>query len=186
MLRVRLIAAATFVVSGIALAGCSSASSPSWVPSWLQVKPPAPPVQALQFASNPPGADVRTVDGQTCRTPCTLALPLTAQSISFAMNGFLPQSVPVEVQQTTDTPNFLPNPVAVTLQSSAPPPVAKHKRKSAKSAKTAAKPAAAKPAPAQDSAFPPPPPPQASSPYPAPPQQTIQSSPFPPPPSQRQ
>jgi hypothetical protein len=183
MLRVRLIAAATFVVSGIALAGCSSASSPSWVPSWLQVKPPAPPVQALQFASNPPGADVRTVDGQTCRTPCTLALPLTAQSISFAMNGFLPQSVPVEVQQTTDTPNFLPNPVAVTLQSSAPPPVAKKRKKSTK---TAAKPAAAKPAPAQDSAFPPPPPPQASSPYPAPPQQTIQSSPFPPPPSQQQ
>jgi hypothetical protein len=181
MLCVRLIAAVTFVVSGIALAGCSSASSPSWVPSWLQVKPPPPPVQALQFESNPPGADVRTVDGQTCRTPCTLALPLTAQSISFAMNGFLPQSVPIEVQQTTDTPNFLPNPVTATLQSSAPQPVAKKRKKSTK---TAAKPIAAKPAPAQDSAFPPPP--QANSPYPAPPQQPVQSSPFPPPPSRQQ
>src|ERR1700691_5844434 len=123
MLRVRLIAAATFVVSGIALAGCSSASSPSWVPSWLQVKPPPPPVQALQFQSEPPGADVRTVDGQTCRTPCTLALPVTAQSVSIALNGYLPQNVPIEVQQTTDTPSLSPNPVAVTLQSSAPPPV---------------------------------------------------------------
>jgi hypothetical protein len=178
MSRVRLIAAAVFVVSGVALAGCSSAS----MPSWLQLKPPPPPTQTLQFVSDPPGADVRTVDGQTCRTPCTLALPLTAQSISFAMNGFLPQSVPVEVQQTTDTPNFLPNPAAVTLQSSAPPPVAKHKRKSPK---TAAKPVAAKPAASQDSACPPPPP-QASSPYPAPPQQPMQASPFPPPPPTRQ
>jgi hypothetical protein len=179
MLRVRLIAAVAFVVSGVALAGCSSTS----MPSWLQVKPPPPPVQALQFQSEPPGADVRTVDGQTCRTPCTLALPVTAQSVSIALNGFLPQNVPLEVQQTTDTPSLSPNPVAVTLQSSAPPPVVKRPKK--KPAKTAAKPANAAPASQQDSAFPPPPPPQASSPYPSPPQQQIQSSPFPPPPSQQ-
>ena len=175
MSRVRLIAAATIAVSCVALAGCSSASSPSWVPSWLQSRPPPPPVEALQFVSDPPGADVRTIDGQTCRTPCTLALPLTAQTVSIAMNGYLPQSVPVAVQQTTDTPNFSPNPVAVTLRSSAPPPAVKPKRKVAKTAKS--KPAA--PAPPQDSAFPPPPP---SSAYPPPPQQPTQSSPFPPPP----
>jgi PEGA domain len=179
MLRLRLVAAATIVVSGIALAGCSSASSPSWVPSWLQTKPPPPPVQALQFVSDPPGADVHTIDGQTCRTPCTLALPLTAQTVSIAMNGYLPQSVPVGVQQTADTPNFLPNPVAVTLQSSAPPPVVKPKRrKVAKTAKN--KPPASAPAASQDSVFPPPPP-LTSSPPPSP-QEPPQSSPFPPPP----
>jgi hypothetical protein len=169
MLRARLIAATTFAIAGIALAGCTSASWMPSMPSWLQLKPPGPPVQALQFESEPPGADVRTTDGQTCRTPCSLALPLTAQSVNIAMNGYLPQSVSVDVTQSPEQqadnslapPNFVPNPVDVTLQSAAPQPVVKPKpRKPVKT--SAAKPTAPKrtpmAAPAQDSAFPPPPP----------------------------
>lgn len=177
MSRARLIAATAFAFVGIALAGCSSASWMPSMPSWLQLKPLAPPVQALQFETEPPGADVRAVDGQTCRTPCSLALPLTAQTVNFAMNGYLPQSVPVDVTQPTDRladnsfppPNFVPNPVEVTLQAATPPPVVRPKPH--KTIKTsAAKPAARNPAPiaapAQDSAFPPPPP--AGQPVPSP------------------
>jgi hypothetical protein len=182
MSRVRLIAAAAFAIAGIVLAGCSSTS----VPSWLQTTPPPPPTQALQFQSVPPGVDVRTVDGQTCKTPCALALPLTTQSISFAMTGYLPQTVPVQVQQS-DPPTFAPNPVVATLQSAEPKPKPKpHKPKTAKTVAKSAAPKSA--APAQDSVFPPPPPPAASSPYPDAPQpmQPATPSPFPPPPSQRQ
>jgi hypothetical protein len=180
MSRVRLVAAATFAIVGVLLAGCSSTS----VPSWLQSTPPPPPTQALQFQSNPPGADVRTADGQTCKTPCSLALPLTAQTTSFAMTGYLPQTVPIQVQQT-DPPTFAPNPVMATLQSAEPKPKVKSKPHKAKTAKSAAPKSAA---PAQDNVFPPPPAPAASTPYPAAPQpmQPAAPSPFPPPPSQHQ
>jgi hypothetical protein len=176
MLRARLIAATALATAG-ALAGCSSASWMPSMPSWLQLKPAAPPVQALQFESEPPGADVRTTDGQTCRTPCALALPLTAQSVNIAMNGYLPQTVPVDITQSGERqadnsfapPNFLPNPVEVTLQAVAPPPVGKPRPH--KTIKTSAvKPTAPRPvsaAPTQDSAFPPPPGQPVPSPYPS-------------------
>lgn len=179
MLRVRVVPAAIFALAGIALAGCTSASAPSWAPSWMTIEPPPPPVVALQFESEPPGADVRTVDGQTCRTPCSLALSLTAQTVNFTTNGHVPQSVPVDVAQS-DPPNFLPNPVQVTLQAVEAKPTVKPKpRKTAK--KTAAKPMPKSPsATAPDTAFPPPPPP--STYIPAQPQSAA-PSPFPPPPS---
>ena len=178
MLRVRLVPAAIVTLAGLALAGCTSASSPSWVPSWMTIKPPPPPVVALQFESEPPGADVRTVDGQTCRTPCSLALSLTAQTLNFTMNGHAPQSVPVDVAQS-DPPNFLPNPVQVTLQAVEAKPAVKPKpRKTAK--KTTAKPMPKSPSTAApDTAFPPPPPPSTYT--PARPQSAA-PSPFPPPP----
>jgi len=169
MLRVRL-AAAAIVGMGVALAGCSSASAPSWVPSWMTITPPPPPTLALQFESAPPGAEVRTPQGQTCKTPCSLALPLTSQSVNFALNGYVPQTVPVEVRDATA---FAPNPVEVTLQAVPKPAKPKPPRKTAATTTTAAKPAAPPPtpksarapAPAQDSAFPPPP----TSPFPPPP-----------------
>lgn len=175
MLRARLIAAVVFVM-GFALAGCTSASAPSWMPSWLTIKPPPPPTVSLQFESEPPGADVHTVDGQTCKTPCSLALPLTAQSASFGLAGYLPQTVAVEVTQSGE-PNFQPNPVQVTLQAT-PKPAAKPKpRKPKVAAKTnppAAKSEMAAPAAAaQDDASPPP---RMAAPS---------QSPFPPPPQVR-
>jgi len=164
MSRSRLIAAAAM---GLALAGCSSSStSPLF-------KPSPPPTQALQFESVPPGADVRTADGQTCRTPCSLAVPLTAQAVNFAMNGYMPQAVSVDVHQDNvfSPAVFTPNPVEGTLQAAVPVKPAKPAKPKSKTAntpsaktKTAAKSAAPQPAPvpstapAQDSAFPPPPP----------------------------
>jgi hypothetical protein len=103
MLRVRLVAA-TIVVMGLALAGCSSSSTPSWMTI-------TPPTLALQFESLPPGAEVRTPQGQTCKTPCSLALPLTPLSVNFALNGYVSETVAVEVH---DASAFAPNPVEAT------------------------------------------------------------------------
>jgi hypothetical protein len=115
---------------------------------------------------------------------------LTAQTVNFELNGFLPQTVPVEAQPSGERqadnslpPNFLPNPLAVRLQAVAAKPVAKPKPH--KPVKKTAKHAPPKPisaAPAQDNAFPPPP--QLNSPYPAPPPMPAMPSPYPQP-SQR-
>ncbi len=188
MLRSRLVAAVTFVI-GIALAGCSSTSAPSW----LTPSPPSPPMQALQFESEPPGATVQSSQGQTCLTPCSLTVPVMSQSVSIAMNGFVPQSIPLTVNQpehslfSSPPPTLSPNPVIASLQA-IPKPAVKPKRKlkpkpkvAAKTTMHAAKPPATRqpsiaapepapaPAPAQDNVFPPPPPMSPSA-FPPPPQ----------------
>ncbi len=166
MLRVRLVAAAIVVMS-VALAGCSSASAPTWMPTWMPSwMTVAPPTLALQFESAPPGADVRAPQGQTCKTPCALALPLTNQTVSFALNGYVSQTVPVEVRDSTA---FAPNPVEVTLQAVPKPAKPKPPRKAAATAAPPPAPKSARaPAPAQDSAFPPPPMPPSAFPPPPP------------------
>ena len=106
-----------------ALAGCSSASAPSW----LQTTPPPPPTQTLQFESQPAGADVHTDRGQTCRTPCSLAVPVTSQSVDFALNGYTPQTIQVSVHEpehslfSSPPPDLVPNPVRAILQAAPPP-----------------------------------------------------------------
>jgi PEGA domain len=178
MLRIR---HSVIGLATLALAGCTSSSTPSWLSS----TPPPPPTMALQFDSVPQGADVRTADGQTCKTPCTLAVPTTSQSVSFAMNGFTPQSVPVQVAEGSNPPQFQPNPVMVSLQSlpkPAKPKPHKPKPKVAARSKTApGQPSIAAPEPAgpQDNVFPPPP-------QQMPAQQDNSFPPPPPPPSGQQ
>jgi PEGA domain len=158
MLRVRLIVTASIVALAPALAGCSSS-----LPDWMSFKSSSPPPTALQFESDPPGADVRTAQGQTCLTPCSLTVPPENQSVSFAKNGYLPQTVQVTVRMPehgmfdNPPPDIQPNPVAVVLQP-APPPRRMAPRP--KPHKTAARASA-----------PPPPPPSGGSPFPPPPAQ---------------
>ncbi|MGA8611256.1 MAG: PEGA domain-containing protein [Xanthobacteraceae bacterium] len=202
MSRVELIVAATAAVMGIALGGCSG-SMPQWMSSTSQ--PAGPQMHALRFESDPPGAEVRTVKGETCQTPCALTVPTENQSVSFAKEGFEPQTVQVIAREPADQSYFssmfsspprtlAPNPVQVVMISVPPPPPPPPKTKHHKSvsrARTAAKmtppPApppitSSKPVAQPASApFPPPSPQPASSPFPAPPQQP-ESSPFPPPP----
>ncbi|HTE78211.1 MAG TPA: PEGA domain-containing protein [Xanthobacteraceae bacterium] len=110
-------------IIAVMLGGCSGGN----FPAWLQIKPPK---QSLRFESEPSGAQVRTADGQVCRTPCSLSLPLTAQSANFSLEGYLPQTVPVQVHQSTERlndnsfppPDFEPNPVEVALQAIEKPP----------------------------------------------------------------
>jgi hypothetical protein len=167
MLRVRLYAAAIIAV-GMALAGCSSSGG-----DWF--KPSPPPPQVLQFQSQPPGATVQSAAGQTCTTPCSLALSVSTQAVSFSLNGYVPQAIQLSVRQpegtmfSTPPPTLVPNPVVAMLQAVPPPPPpaaeAKPRRIAAKPRPVAPKPVTTAPAqpaparaPAQDNVFPPPPP----------------------------
>ncbi len=164
MLRFRLIAAA-IVAASVPLAGCTGSGSSAFQTS--------PPKQPLPFESIPPGADVSTADGQTCKTPCSLAVPLAAQAVNFAMNGYTPQTLSVQVHQDNvfSPSTFVPNPVTATLQPVPKPPKPKPRKPtvqpkvsakpaSPQTAPTAAQTPAPAAAPVPDSAFPPPPPTQ--------------------------
>lgn len=167
MSRVRLIAITAILATGTALAGCSSMSS--WMPDWLSPKPSPPPLVTLQFESDPPGAAVRTSQGQTCQTPCALAVAPESQAITFSKNGFLPQTVQVTASppaehgffESAPPPALTPNPVEAALQPAGPPP------------RPIARPRPRRPVAAVPRSAPPPPPPASEQP-----------SPFPPPPRQ--
>jgi PEGA domain len=196
MSRVELIVAATAVIMGVALGGCSGS-----MPEWMSTSPPqsaGPQNQALRFESDPPGAEVRTVKGETCQTPCALAVPTDNQSVSFAKEGFEPQTVQVIARESTNQSYFsgmfngsprtlAPNPVQVVMIEVPPPPKAKHHKSvsSVPRTRTATKmtppPAPPPITPSEPMAQPASAQP-ASSPFPPPPQQPA-SSPFPPPPT---
>ena len=167
MLRVRLFVTAGVIALAATLAGCSGTSMA--LPDWMSFKSSPPPPQALQFESDPPGADVRTAQGQTCQTPCALTVLPESQSVSFTKNGYLPQTVQVTVRMPEHSmfesppPDIQPNPVAVVLQP-APQPHRMPPR-----------PRPHRPATTRSSQ---PPPPSAAAPPPG-------GSPFPPPPPQR-
>jgi hypothetical protein len=127
MRRSGLVLAAVAVTMSNALAGCSALMLAA---SAREPSPPAAP-QAVQFESVPSGADVRTGAGQTCQTPCSLALAVEGQSVTFAKNGFLPQTVALTVNQpppehsffsSSPPPALTPNPVKAALLVAPPPP----------------------------------------------------------------
>jgi len=109
-----------------------------------------PFLDTVSLESEPPGADAKASNGQTCRTPCSLALPVDASSsITFTLNGYQPETERLEaITSTGEPPRLRPNPVVVELSPAAPSTTKK------KSTKPAKKPAA----PPKTSAAPPPPP----------------------------
>ena len=154
----------TIAVGALALAACSSTSD--WMS--LDALKPAPLVDTVRFESEPPGAEVKTSNGQTCRTPCALALPVDAPlTVTFTLNGYQPESETLEpISASSGTPELRPNPVLVQLTAAPPPPppVKKPARKPAPK-KPAAKPATTSaPAPAPMTAAPA----QAPAPWPTP------------------
>lgn len=137
---------------GLLLAACTSGSSFN-----LDSFTPAPVTDAVSFESEPAGADVKVGD-QTCRTPCSLALPASAPLTAvFSLNGYQTEFEQLEVTTGNGPPSLRPNPVTVELTPAPPAPV---KRKPAPKKKPAAKPAprAAAPAPAAAPAAAAPPP----------------------------
>ena len=140
----------TVVIAGLTLAACSSNSQ------WLNLDAfkAAPIAETVQFESTPPGADVKLSNGQTCRTPCALAIPhpeseTGSYSAVFTLTGFLPDTEQIQLLSMGDgTSKFRPNPVVVELTAEPPPPKPKKKiRHRAHTAKpAAAKPKTAKPA----------------------------------------
>jgi hypothetical protein len=162
------------LVWGIALGACST-SLPNL--SFLQS---APPTEVLRIESNPPGAEAKTTQGPSCRTPCELKLQASGElSVIVSLDGYQPQTVAVVRQAPSaaagprdsdvaaPTARFAPNPVYVELvrTTAAPPakkePAKKPRPKAAPAAARAPAPAAAETttasAVAPDSAAPPPP-----------------------------
>ena len=97
----------------------------------------------MQFESEPAGAEARTSLGQTCRTPCSLAVAANEFTVSFTLPGYQPQTVPVRIVASTEAaprakpapPRLVPNPVFVELTpgrargGGAAPPVSQTKPK---------------------------------------------------------
>jgi hypothetical protein len=133
------------VSGGLALAACSS--TPDWMS--LDALKPAPIMDTVRFESEPPGAEAKTSNGQSCRTPCALALPVNSPlTVTFSLNGYLPESESLEPISASGSPTQLrPNPVAVELTPAPPQP-----KKPAAPVKKKAAPKAAKPAAAARSA----------------------------------
>jgi hypothetical protein len=156
---------------GLSLGACSS------MPSWMQFDLPkgAPAATTMQFESEPAGAEARTSLGQSCRTPCSLAVDSSEFTVSFALPGYQPQTVPVRVVAPTDSrdagnegesapPRLVPNPVFVELTQAGAPP-----RRPAPVAAAKPKPrpvAVVRPAPTAMAPSPPPPEAAPASPWP--------------------
>ena len=160
----------TIVVGGLTLAACSS--NPEWMN--LDAFKPAPVVDTVRFESEPPGAEATTSTGQTCRTPCALALPVEAPlTVTFTLTGYQPETETLQPIALSDNPTEMrPNPVLVALTPAPPPPKPVKKKRTRKpvakkkpAAQPAAKPAAMR-APPMTPAAPPPP-----APWPAAPKQ---------------
>lgn len=116
---------------------CAIVSACSGVPSLnLVAFNSGPQTEQVSIESTPPGADARTAAGASCRTPCTLGVPMNDGSITVALDGYAPQTVPVQLEKPSDTrpdaftpqPHLTPNPIVVELQPT-PPPVKKPAKK---------------------------------------------------------
>src|SRR5262249_28186872 len=109
-----------------------------------------PFLDTVSLESEPPGADAKASNGQTCRTPCSLALPVEPpRRNTFPLTGYSPKTERLEaITWTGKPPRLRPNPVVVELSPAAPSTTKK------KSPKVAKKPAA----PPKITAAPPPPP----------------------------
>lgn len=127
---------------------------------------PAPVMETLRFESEPSGAEAKTSTGQTCRTPCALAVPASnGLSVTFTLNGYKPEAETVELVSMGDgTSSLRPNPVLVELtpgaapKKTAPAPAKKKKPapkpKPASAAAPAAAPAATAPGAGSNAASP--------------------------------
>ena len=116
-------------VVGASLTGCSSALSSNSSSEQLQ---------ALKFESDPPGAEIRTAQGQTCITPCELKVPSHEQSVTITKDNYVQQTFHVTLGPQPDhsfwenpPPTLEPNPVRAVLQP-VPKPAARHSNKTQK------------------------------------------------------
>lgn len=131
-------------IAGVSLAGCSSFSSDAFKP--------APPKVTIQLDSVPSGAEARTSQGQSCKTPCSVEVPAAEGfSVSYTLAKYEPLTVPVQVTHqpgdfsSSATTTADPNPVVGELQPVTPPKPVRKKPRKRRLTKPAAAPAAASP-----------------------------------------
>ena len=117
------------VACGFSLAACST-SLPS-----LSFLKSTPTTETVRIESDPPGADAKTTQGQSCRTPCEVVVQGDEEfSVTLALGGYQPQTVLVVPGSATSqsfgfsatSPRFAPNPVYAEL---VPAPAEPAKRK---------------------------------------------------------
>jgi hypothetical protein len=168
-----------FAACGLSLGACTSADL-------MKVEDRSP--VTLRLESQPAGAEATVSGGGACRTPCSVPVNSFGElSVTYALDGYEPQEVAVQIVQPTDPregpPRANPNPVYVELEA-----LPGTRRPAARRA-APKKPASARPAPKKPAAQPaaqrsaPPPPPAAAPPPPAAPPT---NSPWPPAPGQPQ
>ena len=136
MIRVIAVAAC-----GFTLTACSS-----WMPSFDMSMPSlsgggGASTATLAIESDPPGAQASMQGGGSCVTPCRLNVAATGPfTVNVALNGYIPQSVPVRVMSPDDprlssddgsgnAPRLDPNPLYVELERAPPPAPPPHKAK---------------------------------------------------------
>lgn len=126
--------ARVFALSGVVLLGGCSSWSWDWMPSMPGLSSAAN--VSLTIESDPPGADARTSNGASCRTPCMIPVAADREfTVSYSLPGYLPQTIPVsprapvgliqpEVEAGGALPaaDLTPNPVYAQLQPAPPPP----------------------------------------------------------------
>jgi hypothetical protein len=127
MPRVRVAPALGLVCLSAALAGCSAAS-----PGGSGIAGQTPPAGqwTLYLKSEPPGAEAKSLQGPSCRTPCQIVLPMADTSVTFTLAGYAPQTIPItwlpatfhyEMYERTDQGgaiypvDFSPNPAIAQL-----------------------------------------------------------------------
>ena len=101
MSRVIAVAACGFI-----LAACSM-SMPS-----LDFFRSAPPTEVLRIESEPPGADARTAEGQSCRTPCELTVPVDGRGRDLVRAAGLSTRRPSMSAPKRPPPRAMPKPPA--------------------------------------------------------------------------
>jgi hypothetical protein len=164
---------AVIAACGLGLGACSS------MPSWMQFDTKGlTSATTMQFESEPAGAEAKTSLGQSCRTPCSLAVSANDFTVSFSLPGYQSQTVPVRIvapdtsrdAATSDgdvpPPRLVPNPVFVELAPAGAPP---RRPAPVAQAKPKPKPKPATPKPAPTAMAPTPPPPEAAPASPWPP-----------------
>jgi hypothetical protein len=164
--------ALVIAASSVILGGCAEMSLSKFeLPSMPTFSTPAA-TTTLEFESEPAGAEVRTSTGQTCRTPCSLAVTGNELSATFSLAGFQPQTIPVRMATAGEgvdpmtgqstPPRMTPNPVYAELVAAAPPrraapparPAPKKKPKTATTPKPPTEPMTAAPAAPPSSPWP--------------------------------
>jgi len=118
---------------GFTLTACSSFMPSFDLPSMPSLGGGGSVGATLAVESDPPGAQASTQGGANCVTPCRLSVAANGPfTVNVALNGYIPQSVPVRVVSPEDPrlssddgsgggPRLDPNPVYVELERAPPP-----------------------------------------------------------------
>jgi hypothetical protein len=140
-----------FAIVGASLILASCGSTPDWMKVNTDMFKPQPAVDTVRFESEPPGAEAKVSAGQSCRTPCSLALSVNAPTtVTFSLPGYQPDIENLEpVANTGSATAFQPNPVVVELIPAPPPPKPVKKPEPPKKKSTPKPKPAASAAPAQ-------------------------------------